>query len=285
VGATYKVTVKGVAPSVPLGEAIKNLASLFRASEAQVQNIVASGNAVVKKNISLQDAAKYQAAIEKCGVMVVVEPEFEERLSFDVTENTPINDGKKTHINNTKANEESVKPRSVTNEIPMNGINCSDSKPIAKRKDLTFREKFNKYAGIAILALMVIVALPNMIGDWLNNGNEKAIIDKIWANYMKASGANGSGEEYLKLQGHLLKKGSVPPAALNSSAEGRLPAYLACYDYIFVLPGLGDSKQNMCVFYMSNPTRGTMGVQWRGKQYLGNLEQIMAAHGFVEDKK
>lgn len=73
---------------MPVGEAIKNLASLFKVSEAQVQNIIASGNAVVKKNISLQDAAKYQAAIEKCGATVVVEPEFESGLSFDVAQTT-----------------------------------------------------------------------------------------------------------------------------------------------------------------------------------------------------
>ena len=176
---------------------------------------------------------------------------------------------------------------------PYQVIEQVSAKPVNRKFDINNLSTKNALKATAIflilcfMGVMVFENLPNAlkISGSGSIGSEKSILDEIWANYMKSSGANDSGEGYLELQGHLLKKGSVPPSALNSSVEGRLPSYLACYDYIFVLPGLGDSKQSMCVFYISNPKRGTVGVKWKGRQYLGDLEQMMISNGFVEENK
>lgn len=154
--ATYKVTVKGVAPSVPVGEAIKNLASLFKVSEAQVQNLIASGNAVVKKNISLQDAAKYQAAIEKCGATVVVEPEFESGLSFDVAQTTTqpqIAETSGSLLNGAMPNANAAQFAGDVLAGQPGMLN------ITKWGGLTLRQKINKAVGILFVGAFGVVIL------------------------------------------------------------------------------------------------------------------------------
>ena len=68
---------------------------------------------------------------------------------------------------------------------------------------------------------------------------------------------------------------------MNSSAEGRLPAYLACYDFVTVMGGMGDMKSDLCIYYVENPSRGTHGVMWRGKKYAAQLESKMNSDGFT----
>lgn len=156
VSATYKITVKGVAPSVPVGEAIKNLASLFKVSEVQVKKLIASGNAVVKKNISLQDAAKYQAAIEKCGVTVVVEPELEPELSFDVTQ--PVNQPQLAETSKPEPSE--VVPTANATQFTGDVLAGQPGMlNITKWGGLTLRQKINKAVGILFVGALGFVIL------------------------------------------------------------------------------------------------------------------------------
>jgi hypothetical protein len=36
--------------------------------------------------------------------------------------------------------------------------------------------------------------------------------------------------------------------------------------------GLGDSSEQLCVFLISNPSRGMQSVMWRGKEYMSAIE-------------
>lgn len=105
--------------------------------------------------------------------------------------------------------------------------------------------------------------------------------DKIWSAYTNYPGNAGQGVRWAEVKGKIIKQGTVPPSAMNSSAKERLPAYLACYDYVSVTAGLGDIKGNMCIYYIENPTRGTDAIMWRGKEYMSQLESSMASDGFT----
>ena len=145
---------------------------------------------------------------------------------------------------------------------------------------------------------MLIVVFFMMIGHKNNNNNQskissndsiannKAIVDKIWLGWTLQPGGYASiGYREVDVVGELIKKGTVSPAVVGSSANGRLPAYLACYDYVVIMRGLGDEKTNTCVFYIDNPSRETHSMMHRGRQYIGDLENIMAKYGFSEDRE
>lgn len=118
---------------MPEGEAINKLATLFKITEVQAKKFLASGNAVVKKSVSVQDAEKYRVAIERCGVVVCVEPEFESNLEFDLPSSL---DNK----------QEKVKSAAGSND-PENLIKTKNS-------ELTLRQKINRYGGFVFLGLM-----------------------------------------------------------------------------------------------------------------------------------
>jgi|APEBP8051072433_1049376.scaffolds.fasta_scaffold02064_2 hypothetical protein len=113
--------------------------------------------------------------------------------------------------------------------------------------------------------------------------SSSSAVDDIWNAYTNYPGNAGQGIRWINVQGKILKQGTVPPSAVNSSAEGRLPAYLACYDYVSVMSGMGDSKGDMCIYYIDNPTRGTHAIMWRGKEYMGQLESSMTTDGFTSN--
>jgi len=112
---------------------------------------------------------------------------------------------------------------------------------------------------------------------------ESAILGKIWRAFTNHPGNVGSGIRSIEVKGNLVEKGSVPPSAMNSSAEGRLPAYLACFDYVMVVPGAGDMKTDLCIYYIENPSRGNHSVMWRGKMYVDQLKSRMDNHGFTRN--
>lgn len=81
---TYNIVITGVRSGIPVGDATRDLATLFNVSETQAGKIISSGKTIVKKGIPLQDAEKYKVAIEKCGAIVVVEPGKDLALEFDL---------------------------------------------------------------------------------------------------------------------------------------------------------------------------------------------------------
>ena len=111
--------------------------------------------------------------------------------------------------------------------------------------------------------------------------SDSELLNKIWKDFNKFPGNDVKGESYLDVKGEILKKGFVPPSALATSAKDPLPAYLACYDFIKVYDGLGDTKSNICIYYVSNPTRDTYSLMWRGRQYMYQLESAMVNDGFT----
>lgn len=71
----YRIVVKGVQEGQAQEQVVSRLAKLFRSSEEQTEKILAGGSTTVKKGVDAQTAAKYVAAIEACGALVVMEPE------------------------------------------------------------------------------------------------------------------------------------------------------------------------------------------------------------------
>jgi zinc-ribbon domain len=100
----------------------------------------------------------------------------------------------------------------------------------------------------------------------------RQLLDKIWHAFVDRPGNSG---RWLNVQGEIVKTGTVSPKAMATSFEGRLPAYLACYDYVMVVDGLGDTKSDMCIYLIVNDARGTQAVMWRGKKYMSELESAM----------
>lgn len=139
---TYQIAIKGAASGTSPDEVAKNLASLFKITEVQAKNILASGNSIVKKNLPFQDTEKYRLAIEKCGVVACVEPELDSRLEFDLPlspENT---------IENSKG--------ATTSNEPENLMTTKNNK-------LTLRQKINRYGGFVMLGLMGFGLLSSVI--------------------------------------------------------------------------------------------------------------------------
>jgi hypothetical protein len=119
-------------------------------------------------------------------------------------------------------------------------------------------------------------AKPKLSPEEIQRRTDDKALNDIWNAYTNYPGNAGQGTKWINVKGKIIKQGTVPPSAVNSSAKGRLPAYLACYDYVSVMSGLGDIEGNMCIYYINNPTRGTYAVMWRGKKYMSQLESSMA---------
>lgn len=110
-----------------------------------------------------------------------------------------------------------------------------------------------------------------------------SVVDKIWDAYIRHPGNADQGIRWVNVTGKMIKQGTVSPSAVNSSAQGRLPAYLACYDYVLVISGVGDTDADLCIYYIDNPTRGTSSIMWRGKKYMDQLGAHMVSDSFMAD--
>ncbi|NRR29047.1 hypothetical protein HSX11_02510 [Oxalobacteraceae bacterium] len=86
---TYKVVLKGLRSDVPVDTAKKRLAALFKASQEQVDGLLASGDYAVKKLLPHDVALKYQRAIGNAGGVceLVVDSPF---FTLDVELPNPI---------------------------------------------------------------------------------------------------------------------------------------------------------------------------------------------------
>lgn len=79
---TYQIVIKGAASGTSPDEVAKNLASLFKITEVQAKNFLASGNSIVKKNLPFQDTEKYRFAIENVGWWLVLNQSLIPSLSL-----------------------------------------------------------------------------------------------------------------------------------------------------------------------------------------------------------
>jgi hypothetical protein len=120
-----------------------------------------------------------------------------------------------------------------------------------------------------------------LLGGCSQKPSPEQLVDSIWQGFTSYPGNTTPDISFTNVKGKLIKSGSVPPSALNTSADKRLPAHLACYDYVMVIAGVGDTKADMCVYYIDNPTKGSYAVNWKGKEYQGWLESKMQSDGFT----
>lgn len=111
-----------------------------------------------------------------------------------------------------------------------------------------------------------------------SSGSTESTLNKVWDAYRNYP---GNDIKALDVKGGIVQVGIVPSTALITSKKGHLPAYLACYDYVHVFEGLGDSEMNMCIYLIDNPTRGTHGIMWRGRRFIEQLESKMVEDEFI----
>lgn len=144
----------------------------------------------------------------------------------------------------------------------------------AAKVELAGRERANAHAGPRI-------RYEHDISGALTVGDSpRAILAKIWSKFTSNPRNTNANSRQINVRGTLIKEGTVPAAALNSSAPGRLPSYLACYQYVQVFTGLGDQETELCIYYTDNPSRGTHAIGWRGPEYIRELEAQMVADEF-----
>ena len=80
----FQVMLNGVLPNVAPAEAKAKLATLFKASPEQVDNILANPGFIVKKGCTPDVAAKYKVAIERAGGACALIPEDVPDESLDI---------------------------------------------------------------------------------------------------------------------------------------------------------------------------------------------------------
>jgi len=106
---TYRVVITGVNSGFSHDQVIKGLADLFKIPEDQAKNIVLHGSFTVKKNIDLQTAVKYQAALQSKGAAAVIEDEEATQFPTEAEKNK-----------NTGTNVADANPNAVTDENTAN---------------------------------------------------------------------------------------------------------------------------------------------------------------------
>lgn len=72
---TYRIVARGLKQGYAAEQAAAMLAGLLKRSAEQVTPLLRGRDIVVKKRLSLADAAKYQTALERCGCLSAIEPE------------------------------------------------------------------------------------------------------------------------------------------------------------------------------------------------------------------
>jgi ribosomal protein L40E len=87
---TYRVIITGLSNGFSLTQVKGNLATLFKTTVDKLPDIFGQSTFVVKKNIDLDTAKKYQLLIQQQGCECVVEPEQDIDLSFDDSSESTI---------------------------------------------------------------------------------------------------------------------------------------------------------------------------------------------------
>lgn len=109
------------------------------------------------------------------------------------------------------------------------------------------------------------------------------LLNTIWKGFVRLYDENSSNK-YYSVSGKVFKKGTVLPKAMRSVVNGRLPAYIACYDFVEYNSFVGaENKSNICVYFLQNPERGVFTAMWRGK--ISDFSHSMSQDGFVENGK
>lgn len=81
---TYKVVLKGLRSDIPVYTAKMGLSALFKASQEQIDSLLALPEYAVKKALSHEVALKYQQAIERAGGVCELRPDSVPLASIDI---------------------------------------------------------------------------------------------------------------------------------------------------------------------------------------------------------
>lgn len=72
---TYRVIIDGVKEGHTVEHVTARLADIFARTTSQMQALLAAPRAIVKKQIAYAEAQRFQAALERCGCVAVIEPD------------------------------------------------------------------------------------------------------------------------------------------------------------------------------------------------------------------
>jgi len=72
---TYRVIIDGVKVGYTVEHVTARLAEIFARTATQMHALLAAPRAIVKKQIAYADAHRFQAALERCGCVVAIEPD------------------------------------------------------------------------------------------------------------------------------------------------------------------------------------------------------------------
>lgn len=80
---TYRVSITGLRDGFSKDQVNSGLANLFKTTTDKLPNVFSQPAYVVKKNLDLDTAKKYQSLIQQQGCECVIEPEQNIELTFD----------------------------------------------------------------------------------------------------------------------------------------------------------------------------------------------------------
>ena len=175
-----------------------------------------------------------------------------------------------------------IKNSDKLKNIPLDLFKHTDKNKWIIEKDITplKKEKTEKNIFYTVgKSIFFVVIFLVIVGIFIGDSSESSQLDYIWNAHLSKSGDENYAQ-FTDIKGEMIKKGTVSPSSMNTSAKDRLPAYLACYTYVMILSGIGDTESDICVYLISNPTRKTELVRYRGKEYMSHLESFMAEDDF-----
>jgi len=80
---TYRVVIGGLQEGFSIDQVNRNLANLFKTTIDKLPDISGESNFIIKKNLDIETAKKYQSAIEKQGCKCSIEAESDIQLALD----------------------------------------------------------------------------------------------------------------------------------------------------------------------------------------------------------
>jgi len=278
---TYRVLISGVRRDRDPADVAEALAALFKVPVERVQPLLGQSGMTLKEGVDLATAARYQAALERAGCNSVVAPEHTGPAI--------------SALESSRASTPQAEVDTTTRDADVASNRPAQESEALDKRQLSIAELVRSWslvdwlgAGFIVVGIFVIASKmtspsSEAQGSDSRSGSQERLVEEIWRGYQKAPGNRGTGIKEINVRGRLIETGTVPASAMATSAIGRLPAYLACYDYVMVISGMGDTEANMCVFYIDNPSRGTYSVAWRGRQHLEQLRGIMRSSEFSAD--
>ena len=96
---TYQVVITGISDNYSKAQVSENLANLFKTSVDNIPNILNQSRYIIKKNLDLITAKKYQSSIQQQGCICVIEAEADLDLTIEDTPEAEISNVAETITN------------------------------------------------------------------------------------------------------------------------------------------------------------------------------------------